>query len=179
MRCFSALRHLIPKTQSAPAYWPGANLDSSFLESSEYLMLSERRMRKLQRFLDSSALAECIIKACASSLPRWKFMHQLECGPEKLTKYSDEGRCEALDSEDDEDYKFVSLPKNLAGVGRARKAFLNEARKIAKCQCQLTEFIINRESRSVSIRLLVWRSISSSAAYLNRRSLPYSSSEWL
>ena len=75
----------------------------------------------------------------------------------------------------DDEYEFVSVSKNLAGIARAQRAFLNEARKVFKGKQELTEYLLDKESDSELLRLYAWRSICASAVYLARKNIPFAS----
>ena len=81
----------------------------------------------------------------------------------------------AQGDDSDDEYEFVSVSKNLAGVARAQRAFLNEARKVFKGKQELTEYLLKQESDSELLRLYAWRSICASAVYLTHKNMPYTS----
>ena len=85
MKCFSLIRHFIPDAQPAPAFWPGDSVEADILESEEYKQVSKSRMEKLRQFLISGEFEESLIKACISSLPRWRYARELSTDPSKKT----------------------------------------------------------------------------------------------
>ena len=58
-------------------------------------------------------------------------------------------------SDSDNEFEYVSAPKNLRGVARAQKAFLEERRGIYKRNDDITELMIRREGCSSAMRLVV------------------------
>ena len=66
--------------------------------------MSASRMNKLRKFVKSIEFDECLVKACVSSVPRWRYIRELDLDPAKKTSSTDEGA--ASDSE--EEFQFVS-----------------------------------------------------------------------
>ena len=142
-------------------------------ETAEYVQRSERRMTKLKRFLHSEVFTETTLKACISALPRWRYMRELERRPK------DDGDAEDADSDSDEEFTYVSVPKKARGIARAQAGFLDASRRILKARDPLVEMLINREKSETSLRLMIWRALAASAAYLSLKNMPYVSPEWL
>ena len=69
--------------------------------------------------------------------------------------------------------RFVS--KKLKGVARSQMALLEETRKILRGKDSLVELIIDRNDHPTTMRLLAWRSLIATAAYLGEKNLPYTS----
>ena len=65
------------------------------------------------------------------------------------------------------------VAKNLKGVARAQRALLEETRRILRCKDTLVELIIIRNDHPTAMRLLAWRSLIATAAYLSGKNLPY------
>ena len=72
----------------------------------------------------------------------------------------------------------MSAPKNLRGVARAQKGLLEERRMIYKGKDDISEFLINIEACASSMRVMVWRTLAATAAYLSEKNLPFSSHEY-
>ena len=62
-------------------------------------------MNKLRKFTKSIEVEDCLVKACVSSVPRWRYIRELELGPTKKTKSTDEGNA----SDSDDEYQFASV----------------------------------------------------------------------
>ena len=71
----------------------------------------------------------------------------------------------------------MSVPKNLRGVARAQKGFLEECRRICKGEDDISEFPIEKESCPSSMRLIVWRTLAATLAYLVEKNLTFTSYE--
>ena len=70
---------------------------------------------------------------------------------------------------------YIFVAKNLKGVARAQRALLEETRKILSGKDALVELIIDRNDHPATMRLLAWRSLVATAAYLSEKNLPYTS----
>ena len=66
-------------------------------------------------------------------------------------------------------------PLKLKGVARAQKAFVDETRKIARSGGPLVELVISRTDSPDTMRLLAWRSMAATAAYLSDKNLLFTS----
>ena len=146
----------------APAYWQGGDIDIAAIGSEGYKKKSKERMTKLRRFLDSDELAISVIKACASSLARWRYVRELERGPykPKTNQFGDDS------SGSDTEFVHLSVPKKLRGVSRAQKGLLEEIRRIALGRDIISEFLINREDNHETIRLIMCKLGAEIIAYL-------------
>ena len=149
MRAFGLTNSLLPTDDKAPAFWPGDQIVINDLESEEYRKLSASRLSKVRLFVSSDDFHSSIFKAAVSSFPRWRFARELNKKP----------KAEADGSESDDEFAYVSLGKELRGLARAQKGFLEEARKIFKGANEVTEYLINREPGHAVLRLEIWRSI--------------------
>ena len=90
------------------------------------------------------------------------------------------GKLGHTDSREDPDneFEYVSAPKNLRGVARAQKGFLGERRWVCKGKDDISEFSIDREACASSMRLMVWGTLAATAAYLSEKNIPFSSHEY-
>ena len=86
LKTFTLIRHLIPENRPPPGFWPGDDIESNTLASEEYKAVSEGRMKKLRKFTKSPDFDECLVKACVSSVPRWRYVRELELDPSKKRK---------------------------------------------------------------------------------------------
>ena len=145
-------------------------------------------------FLKSTEFEECIVKACVSSIPRWRYLRELERDPSKKSGAADRD----VDSDSDDDFEYVSVvvmphvmyidvfndltlgytevvPKDLKGVARAQKGLLDSTRRILRAKDPLAELLIDRGYSSSVLRLMSWRSLAATAVYLSDKNLPYTS----
>ena len=88
-----------------------------------------------RNFLKSTEFEEGIVKACVSSLPRWRYLRELERDPTKIKDVCDD----AVNSDSDEEFEYVSeintyrvlagaihiqfVPKKLKGSRERRKGY--------------------------------------------------------
>ena len=70
-------------------------------------------------------------------------------------------------------YTYIA-PLKLNGIARAHSAFLDETRAIIREMGTLVEMDIIRNNSPVEMRLLAWRRLASTAAYLSDNNLPFS-----
>ena len=105
MKTFSLISHLIPDSSPAPAFWPGDQVEADILASDDYKQVSSSRMSKLRTFLKGEEFEECIVKACVSSLPRWRYAREMALGPKKKRMNPD---FDEDSSDSDDEFAFVS-----------------------------------------------------------------------
>ena len=157
MRTFGLTTALLPTLLQAPAYWAGDQIVINTPESKDYKKLSQSRLFKVREFVDAEEFDSSVFKAALSSIPRWRYDREIQNVKTPDAHQSDAGIDYTADSDDE--FKFVSVGKDIRGIARAHRAFLGETRRIFRSENALVEFLINRESDSYSLRLEVWRSI--------------------
>ena len=82
-------------------------------------------------------------------------------------------------SDSDGEFVYLSVPKQLRDIDRAQGGFLEDCRGSLKANDPLVEIVINGEKSHSSLRLVIWRKISATAAYLSLKNMPYVTAEWL
>ena len=152
-------------------FWPGDDVEKNLLESAEYQKLSSSRMKSVQEFLHSPLFTSSTLKACISSIPRWRFIRETEAVKGEAATSPDEDS----GAESDDEFTYVSVQKNLTGVARGQLGMIEESRRIFKGANPLAEFFLCRADDSAVVRLEVWRSIVASALYMADKNLPYTS----
>ena len=78
MQCFALIGHLVPQSKESPLDWPGDDVEVNRKDGDAYAKMAERRLSKLKRFARSDISTETVLKACISSMPRWRYMRELE-----------------------------------------------------------------------------------------------------
>ena len=155
-------------------------MKTNILESDEYLRICSKRVAKVIKFTRSSKYATSLLKCALSSIPRWRYARELDSQPREKKKarpiVEDD---EVMDNDsDDEHFDYVSVSTSLRGIARAQKGLLEDCRRIMKGKDELVEYFLNRETEADVIRLEVWRSMVSSAAYLSEKNLAYASNPY-
>ena len=153
-------------------FWPGDDMERNLVPGTEYEQISKTRVEKLQEFITSDSFPRVLLKACLSSLPRWKYVQQMDRMP-RPKEASGQDHDEEQSDASDEEYEHYSIPKNMKGVSRGQGAFLNEARRIMSGSDDLVEYFLPNNQYESVIRLEVWRSICASALYLSDRNYPF------
>ena len=105
VKTFSLIKHLIPGEKPAPSFWPGDQVETDVLASDDYKQVSANRMSKLRNFLKCEEFDERIVKACVSSLPRWRYARELASDPKKKRIDPD---YDEDSSDSDAEFVFVS-----------------------------------------------------------------------
>ena len=152
-------------------------MKTAVVESNEYRALRETRAQKVKRFMRSGEFRTSNMKACFSSIPRWRMIRELNKKP--MTKRSKISGGEPVDEigndsdPDDNAFAQVSMPVQLRGISRGQKAFLDETRKIYKGLDDVAELFVGREKNHATIRLEIWRSMAEVALYLGEKNPPY------
>ena len=95
------------------SYWPGDDINAETLQSEEYKKLSTKRLSKVLKFARSKKYTSVLLKACVSSIPRWRYVREMDARP--ITKSTDP------DDSDDEHFQFVSVPQELRGIARGQR----------------------------------------------------------
>ena len=126
-------------------------------------------MVKLQVFLNSAHFPNTIIKGALSSIPRWRYIREMEKAPIA----GGDG------DESDEEFTYVSCPKELRGVARGQKGFLQSCRQMFKGENDLVEHILQTEPEADFQRMTIVRSIMASAVYLAEKNLKYTTRHYL
>ena len=106
VKSFSLIGHLIPDGIPDPAFWPGDQVEADVLASDAYKQISANRMSKLRDFLRCGEFDESLVKACVSSLPRWRYARELNKDPTKKQIDPDYDGCS---SDSDNEFAFVSV----------------------------------------------------------------------
>ena len=157
MRAFGLTLALLPGADKAPSYWSGDQVTKDTLESEEYIRLSHDRLSKVKDFVAGDEFHSSIFKAAISSIPRWRYARELQKKPADPKAQNIEAAENESDSDDD--FKFVSIGKDTRGVVRAQRGFIEEARSMFHSKNVLVEFLVNRESGAPTLRLEIWRSV--------------------
>ena len=157
------------------SYWPGDDLQINFLESANYTELSSNRMKSIQKFIYSHRFTTEVLKGCISSFPNWRFIRECNTDPKNKSKYKDNDT--GSDSEDE--FVHVSDAQNLRGVARGQRGFLEECRPLVSSRNPLAEFLTNRSTGASAVRLEIYHSIATTAAYLSEKDMQFTSPLYL
>ena len=126
------------------SFWPGGDVDINTLDSEEYRNLPRTRLGKVKDFVTGDEFRSSISKAAISALPRWRYSRELNKKP-RASHLGNDTENDTSGSESDGNFEYVSSPKNLRGVARAQRGFLEERREIPHGKHDLVEFMANRE----------------------------------
>lgn len=127
-------------------------------------------MKSAREFIRGPNFATSVLKWCAISVPSWMFIRESEADPSKKRKFSDR----EPDSESGGEFEYVSVAATLRGLTRGQKGYLEYARRLARRENHLVEFIIGRVDNARAVRLEIWTAVPAGLIYLDDRDIPYS-----
>ena len=176
------LTHHVIREDVTMSYFPGGDIPVSLLASEDYKRKCKTRVDKVKRFFRARNAMAPIMKAILSSIPRWRYVRDLNATPGSKSANGADGeelRDDFIDPDvDDAKFQSASVSPELRGVARAQRGFVEESRRMFSANDSLVEFFLNRESGSLQLNLEVWRSVAASALYLAEKNLPYTSNPY-